>query len=362
MDIRKLENLQPDRGLGLAWETLVKASQTSGFMQSLVWAGFKQKQGLIPLHLGIFRDEKLIGGSIFYTARNNKQAGIMVAPDGPVLPWPKISFADFAEPEESLELVEEALHKLICVLESFARESGNIAVRIEPRIKAPGPVFLSPYGRAPVDLNPRETLYLNLQQEPAAILASMKSKARYNIGLAQRRGVDITVHTTAQPAVLSSFYRIMQEAANRDNFALESFSFFIDLAESLCSAGLGRFIFAEHEQEPLAAMFLVTYGERATFLYGGISNHKRNLMAGYALQWAAFQESIKAGCTEYDFYGFDPHQAPSNRYAKFSRFKRQFGGDVKRFIGAHDYYFTAGLADAVIKALREIDVDTSRVS
>jgi lipid II:glycine glycyltransferase (peptidoglycan interpeptide bridge formation enzyme) len=78
-------------------------------------------------------------------------------------------------------------------------------------------------------------------------------------------------------------------------------------------------------------------------------------MAGYALQWAAMLKAKSAGCTTYDMYGYDQFQAPQNQYAQFSRFKSQFGGQVKRFVGAHDYFFVDRLADVVIKALGEIE-------
>jgi lipid II:glycine glycyltransferase (peptidoglycan interpeptide bridge formation enzyme) len=100
---------------------------------------------------------------------------------------------------------------------------------------------------------------------------------------------------------------------------------------------------------------LITYGNRGTYLYGGITNQKRNIMAGYALQWAAMKAAKEAGCTTYDFYGFDPFRAPGHRYARFSQFKSQFGGNVMRFIGAQDYFFLDNVADAFVKVVNETE-------
>ena len=145
----------------------------------------------------------------------------------------------------------------------------------------------------------------------------------------------------------------MREASTRNDFPVEPKSFFEHIASSLCPVGHARFLFSEHEGEILGTLLLITYGSRATYLYGGITNNKRNLMNGYALQWAAIQAAKDAGCSTYDFYGFDPFRAPDHQYARFSQFKSQFGGEVVRLIGAHDYYFLDNLADAFIKVVNE---------
>jgi peptidoglycan pentaglycine glycine transferase (the first glycine) len=151
------------------------------------------------------------------------------------------------------------------------------------------------------------------------------------------------------------FFPLVAAAGERDDFFVEPITFFAALAETLCPAGLARFLFAEHDGEPLAAMLLVTYGGRATYLYGGVANQQRHLMAGYALQWAAMLSARRAGCRVYDFYGYEASGDPGHLYARFSRFKRHFGGTAVHFVGAQTYSFLDRLADAVIQAVREID-------
>ena len=62
------------------------------------------------------------------------------------------------------------------------------------------------------------------------------------------------------------------------------------------------------------------------------------------------QRAKQLGHRIYDFYGYSDDL--THAYYKFSRFKRQFGGTVKKTIGAHDYFFYDRLADAVIRLLR----------
>ncbi len=336
--IRELEHLTPDSPVALAWETLVQQNPASGFMQSLTWATARRRQGLKTLHLGLFDDGHLIGGAICYAA--SERAGLLVAPEGPVLPWENSQLA-----LHGLRLIQQAAERV-------APAYGALGLRIEPRLEPPRPRALKAYRRAPFDLVPPETLYLDLMDSPAELLAAMRPKGRYNIRLAARRGVTIRQEDTA--AAVPRFYTLLREAGRRDDFFVEPLPFFVALAETLCPLGMARFLFAEHEGDPLGVLLLLTYGPRATYLYGGVSNRKRHLMAGYALQWAAIELARQAGCTTYDFYGYEPHGAPDHLYAGFSRFKRQFGGHPLRFIGAHDFFFLDRLADAVVRTVHEL--------
>jgi len=342
IEIRVLENLDPTGALGQRWERLVQTNPASGFMQSLYWAQVKKLQGLPCFHIGLFQKNELIGGTIFYTSQKRNGAGFLIAPEGPVLPW------------QNKSLVEHSLQLIMDKAQSYAHDLGIMAMRIEPRLAPPLLSALREFGRAPVDLVPQETLYIDLSASKESLLAGMKHKGRYNIKLSQRYGINVREDTTTQS--VNRFYAIMRNASARNDFPLEPQAFFEHLATVLCPAGHARFFFSEHEDDTPGALLLITYGIRATYLYGGITNTKRNLMGGYALQWAAIQAAKEAGCSIYDFYGFDQFRAPDHQYARFSQFKDQFGGNVVRFIGAHDYYFLDNLADAFIQVINESGV------
>ncbi len=344
LTIRQLDS-HPESADGLAWERLVRQNPASGVMQSLHWAGFKRARGLRSLHLALEDRGTLIGGAIFYAPAVSHDAGLLIAPDGPVLPW------------EQPELARAGLRALRVAAEACAQEYGAVGLRIEPPLPAPKPRLLRDWGRAPVDLLARETLYLDIVPEESAILAQMKPKGRYNIRLAERRGV--TVRVSDDLADIGGFYDLLNEAGERDGFYVEPVEHFSDLMRHLAPVGLARLIFAEHSGVALGTMLLTMYGQRATYLYGGTANEHREVMAGYAIQWAAIRLARAAGCHTYDFYGFEHTGDPRHLYAGFSRFKRAFGGTAMTFIGAHDFYWPDRLADAVIRAVGESQVGIS---
>jgi lipid II:glycine glycyltransferase (peptidoglycan interpeptide bridge formation enzyme) len=109
---------------------------------------------------------------------------------------------------------------------------------------------------------------------------------------------------------------------------------------------------ATWNDEVLAAILVVYWGDRATYLYGGRNPDHPEVMASYALHWATMQRARFRNCTQYDFYGYTTN--PKHSYARFSQFKRQFGGTSTTTIGAHDYFFYDRLADTLITLFKHL--------
>lgn len=321
----------PDRD---QWDAFNQSLPMSCFMQSWAWADFKQLEGYQTFRYGIFQQETLVGGGIFYFYPRPHDANLLFAPGVPCL-VPEFAGAGMAL---LLEQAKQLIQKL-----------GAIAVRIEP-ILLDKPAYLEQFVRAPVDLLPSETLLIDLRPDAAEILANMKSKGRYNIRLSQRYGVETTFATDSQ--TIPQFYDLFWETVERQQFFGEPYGFFINLCQTLFAANMAEIGFATWQGELLAAILVIYWGDRATYLYGGRSTLYPQVMAGYGLHWAAMQRAKSKGCLMYDFYGYT--QNPNHGYAKFSQFKRQFGGKPVTTIGAHDLFFYDQLADLLISTLKKL--------
>ena len=149
------------------------------------------------------------------------------------------------------------------------------------------------------------------------------------------------------------FYALFEETALRNEFFAEPYGFFLNLGAALFPTGQAALFLAEWEGQTLAAILVVFFGRRATYLYGGSSALHRRIMPNYALHLAALREARSRGCREYDFYGYDPFGSPSHQYAGISRFKSQWGGERRDSIGAHDILFYDRLAERLAERLRE---------
>jgi lipid II:glycine glycyltransferase (peptidoglycan interpeptide bridge formation enzyme) len=151
----------------------------------------------------------------------------------------------------------------------------------------------------------------------------MKPKTRYNIKLAQRKGV--TVRSMGMEG-MDIWYELYKETAIRNHLLLNDIKYFravLDArADNTSSPADVSLLIAEYDEKPLAAMFLVITGNRGSYLYGASSSSHRNLMATYALQWEAIMRSQQAGCTQYDMFGISLHPIPNIRSTAYTNSNR----------------------------------------
>jgi len=197
--------------------------------------------------------------------------------------------------------------------------------------------------KAASDIQPPDTVLLDLGQPLDALLAQCKPKWRYNIRLAEKKGVQVRCFPGNQAEdVIPLFYQLYRETAARDGIAIHSENYY----RSLCRlAADGTFdterilisiYIAYFEEKPLAAIITLFSPSGAVYLYGASSNEHRNLMPAYLLQWQAIQDAQKYGCPSYDFYGIPPTDDSNHPMHGLYRFKTGFGGAVIHRVGTLD--------------------------
>jgi lipid II:glycine glycyltransferase (peptidoglycan interpeptide bridge formation enzyme) len=213
--------------------------------------------------------------------------------------------------------------------------------------------------KASMDIQPPSTVILDLGAGEDQLLAAMKGKTRYNIGLAAKKGVEISI-VRSQPAepglppgepgksvageildsALAEWYRLYEETARRDRITLHSKDYYKALFSLAGSYGEGApelyLLTAGHEGELLAGIIVAVMGEGAWYLYGASSDRKRNLMPSYGLQWRAIQLARERGCRFYDLFGIPPSEDPQHPMHGLFRFKTGFGGRVLNRLGCYD--------------------------
>lgn len=192
--------------------------------------------------------------------------------------------------------------------------------------------------KANTDILPSNTIFMDLNKSTDQLLSDMKTKTRYNINLAKRKGVKIR---SLGMESLDIWYDLYRQTAQRNNFFLHSIEYFRVVitakATDTDSPANVYLLVAEVDDKPLAAMFLIISNKRGTYLYGASSTENRNYMATYALQWRAMELSKSMGCTEYDFFGISPNADASHPMFGLYRFKSGFGGQIFHSMGCWDY-------------------------
>lgn len=192
--------------------------------------------------------------------------------------------------------------------------------------------------KAPTDILPAHTVFVDIRQDKNMLLQRMKPKTRYNIRLAKRKGVSVN---TVDHEKLPLWYDMYTATTRRNGIISKDIDYFrsvINATKTKHTAKAGiHLLMAEVGDKPLAGMFLAISGKRATYLYGASSKENRNFMGTYALQWKAMKLANKAGCKEYDMFGVAPAPVPSHPMYGLYRFKTGFGGYMYHRQGCWDY-------------------------
>lgn len=97
----------------------------------------------------------------------------------------------------------------------------------------------------------KHTAIIDLGQDEEVILAKMKPKGRYNIGVAKKAGVSIE-QVPYSEANLDIFYGLLGETLERDGFAANSREYFRIFLQYLEKQGLGGLFLATRENEVIA--------------------------------------------------------------------------------------------------------------
>lgn len=318
------------------WNSIIMALPHAHLLQSWEWGEFKSRYGWSARRL-TWGDRRAAQVLIRSAVRDGLK--VMYIPKGPLLDW--------ADDDLRAHVLDD--------LEALARRERAIFIKIDPDIPAssPHPWLLSPPRReargegqaeqslyqrgwrfSPDQIQFRNTVTLDLSRSEDEILAAMKQKTRYNIRLAEKKGVRIRVGSRADLDVL---YRMYAETSVRDSFVIRSAEYYHDAWGSFLDAGLAQPFIAEVEGEPVSGLIVFKFARTAWYVYGMSRDAHREKMPNHLLQWEAMRWAKAQGCAIYDFWGAPDEFVESDPMWGVWKFKEGFGGQVVRHIGAWDY-------------------------
>jgi lipid II:glycine glycyltransferase (peptidoglycan interpeptide bridge formation enzyme) len=183
-------------------------------------------------------------------------------------------------------------------------------------------------GRA---IQPEATRLLPIGGTPESLKASFKPKTRYNLSLAQRKGVKVE-----RSRDVASFARMANDTARRQGIHLPGLAYYQACLELFEPLEQVRLYLAHHEGDALGGIMVFRFGKTAYYLFGGSTDKKRELMPNYLLHWQAISDFRELGCEVYDWWGIPEEPAPDHPWFGLYRFKTGFGGETVRYIGLYE--------------------------
>lgn len=197
-----------------------------------------------------------------------------------------------------------------------------------------------------VDIQPPDSTQIDLTRREEEILLGMKSKWRYNVNLAKRKGVQIEKapqNNLNLSDFVDIFYDLYKLTSERDGIAMHAKSYYQDLLELSANEieknsdvpKVSLYV-AKHEGDNLGAIMTLFSKTESVYLYGCSSNTKRNLMPNFLLQWTAMSDAKAYGSQYYDMYGMPPTDDPNHPMHGLYLFKTGFGGKNIHRVGSYD--------------------------
>lgn len=303
-------------------------------MQSYQWGEIKSySSAWNPVHIVGENEAGEIIASALMLIRRIPRIGRSIAyvPRGPVLDTTNAS------------LVQEFTEALQC----SAAARNAIIVKIDPPVPIEDTASLHAIEQAGFQsvadptgfggTQPKCVMQLDLQPAEDELLASFKPKWRYNIRLAEKKGV--IIKSDCDMSDLVKFYDLYKLTAQRDGFIGRPYSYMETLWDVLVPQGYAKLFLAIYEDQPLAGALAFTFGDRAWYVYGASSNEHRNLMPNHLMQWEMIKWARSLGCKWYDFRGVSPRRSASEQedhLQGLNRFKEGFSPRYVEYIGEYD--------------------------
>lgn len=326
------------------WNQFIRSQPRANALQLYEWGELKSAFGWQVARVSLQEADQIVAGAQILFRDLPLRLGKMAY----------IPFGVYAPPHHQAELWK-AIHQT-------AREQGARFLKWEAGIypaDQPTPDFKAlGFQPSPQTIQPPNTIILDISAAEETILARMNQGTRRKIRQGDKKGV---TYYRGASGDIPTFSNMMNTTGSRNAFGVHSESYYQQAFDLFAPNDDAALFMAHHEGDVLAGIMVFALGDGAWYLYGASSNLKRNLMATYGVQWQAIQWAKSKGCAYYDLWGI-PDADEATLEAEFETrsddlwgvygFKRGWGGQVTRSVGAWDYVYNPLIYSAYKTALK----------
>jgi lipid II:glycine glycyltransferase (peptidoglycan interpeptide bridge formation enzyme) len=374
----EITNRESKRG----WDDVVASFREAHVLQTYEWASVKWRYGWTPLPR-IWKEGEEIKAAALTLMREERiplihqKIRVFYVPKGPLISdWTNAKLVN--QVLSDLAAMAREYHAVFVKIDPdvvYGRGEGNDLENVNGRTIFKTDALLNPgidelgwkivreLGRlgwqfSKEQIQFRNTVVSHLALPDEELLKRMKQKTRYNIRLAEKRGVKVREGTAEDIPLL---YHLYHETATRDGFIIREQKYYEDVwgtflkgdspslppakesdLEQLWVQGgkscpTAKSFIAEVEGDAVAGIIVFIFGDKAWYMYGMSSGSHRERMPNYLLHWEAICALKKMGITTYDWWGAPDFFSEVDPMYGVYRFKEGFGGEVQRYIGAWDY-------------------------
>ena len=309
----------------IEWDSALSQLPHPHLLQCWAWGEFKAKYGWSARRIIWKKNDQPVAAAQILK-RSVGPLSILYVPRGPILDW------------NDTEIVGTVLSDL----QSIAQTDRAIFIKIDPEldqwsvISNQSSVSNKQWFLSESQVQFKNTVWLDLTPSEDEIITSFKQKTRYNIRLAERKGVTVQI-PAAEDAPFELLYKMYAETSLRDGFVIRHENYYREAWGSFIRLGQAQPFIASVGGDPVAAIIVFRFANRALYMYGMSRALHREKMPNHLLQWRAMQWAKAQGCALYDFWGAPDVLDESDRLYGVWKFKEGFSDQRVHSLGAIDY-------------------------
>mgnify|MGYP003589467720 FL=1 len=289
-------------------------------LQSWEWGEFRKETGVAVSRLGEGENERL---SEVYQITWHKV---------PYTKWHIGYCPKSAVPsDKALKTIQELAAKNKAIFVKF-EPNEKISPKTEKNIQEIGSHFNWVKGKP---LFTKYTFQLDISKNEDELLKNMHQKTRYNLRLAEKRGVQIVEDNSENG--FEEYWKLMEETTKRQGFYAHTKSYHRKMWKNMTGSGMGHLFKAVYNGQTLTTWMIFVLNDVIYYPYGASSNEHREVMASNLMMWEVIKYGKKQGCKLFDMWGsLGPEPDTKDPWYGFHHFKQGYGAELVEFLGSFD--------------------------
>ena len=282
-------------------------------LQTWEWGEFRKTTEVKVVRRGIFENENLVSGfqlTIHKIPSTHFTIGYLPKGELP-----------------TKEVLEE--------LREIGKDNNCLFIKLEPNILAKNVKIDSSLTKSPHPLFTKYSFWLDLTRSEEELMLKMKSKTRYNVRLASRKGVTIVEDNS--DTAFEEYLKLTMETTKRQHFFAHTKGYHRKMWSALYPIGMAHLLKAVYKGETVVSWVLFLHNDILYYPYGSSASKNKDTMASNLLMWEVIRWGKEHNAKLFDMWGaLGLKPDPKDSWYGFHRFKEGYGATHVEFVETYD--------------------------